>query len=73
MLLCFNLVTTAFAAFKMARRAEKIPQKSGEVFSHVTHDKMTFSKVISSDWQPYLFSGNINRCLNETDTSLCLT
>ena len=42
--------------------------KDHGVFCHVTHDEMAFSEVLSSVWQPCLFSAMGNRCSNETKT-----
>ena len=53
-----SLVLRASSAFKMARRNHwtMLYSKNCGVFCHVTHDEMAFSDVISSEWQPYLFS-----------------
>ena len=40
-------------------RTKPTHSKNCGVFCHMTHDDMAFSKVISIDWQPWLFSGNL--------------
>ena len=41
--------------------------KSHKVYNE-RHDKMAFSEIISSDSQPYLFSGNLNPLFKRNET-----
>ena len=45
------------------------------VFCHVAHDEMAFSEVVSSVWQPCLFSAIGNLYSNKTKTfhRVCVT
>ena len=61
----YNLVPRAFFSFKMA--VGETPENRG-IFCHMTHDEMAFSKVVSSVWQPCLFSTIRNRHSNKTKT-----
>jgi len=63
----------------MAARRKPRPRllkysKNRGVFCHVTHDEMAFSEVVSSVWQPCLFSCNLKALFKRNeDISSCLT
>ena len=64
---CFHLVPRAFSSFKMAVRETPWPEL-------LTHDEMPFSEVVSSVWQPCLFSCLFSVLLfkQNEDISSCL-